>query len=220
MPDIYLMGAVFPDVPAVTLPVNGGGTARFTDTSPTTATDADVANGKVYFKSDGTQSTGTGSGGGASNVVTGTFTGTTTGAAMDVTLNYTGNGYPIAVIIYPTGGLEGNSSYSSLVQRYALALWSGAKRKMSLAPAYSGQTTNYQDSMVATYMYKSSTSGANSYSQSGASNQTVYNDADASTPGGNTVKIRSKTKMSVYIASTSYGFAANIEYTYWIIYSS
>ena len=65
MPDISLMGAVYPDVPAVTLPVDGGGTARFTDTSPTTATDADVASGKVYFKSDGSQSTGTASGGSA-----------------------------------------------------------------------------------------------------------------------------------------------------------
>lgn len=31
MPDIALMGAVYPDVPAVTLPVDGGGTATFYD---------------------------------------------------------------------------------------------------------------------------------------------------------------------------------------------
>ena len=62
--NITLMGASYTDVPAVMLPKTGGGEARFTDITPTTATDSDVASGKVYFKSDGTQSTGTASGGG------------------------------------------------------------------------------------------------------------------------------------------------------------
>ena len=67
--DISLMGASYTAVPAVTLPKTGGGTARFTDVTPTTATDSDVASGKVYFKSDGSQSTGTASGGGSSKAV-------------------------------------------------------------------------------------------------------------------------------------------------------
>lgn len=66
--NITLMGASYSAVPAVTLPKTGGGTARFTDVTPTTAVDADVASGKVYFKSDGTQSTGTNSGGGGSSM--------------------------------------------------------------------------------------------------------------------------------------------------------
>lgn len=66
--NITLLGASYSDVPAVNLPQTGGGTARFTDTSPTTATDSDVAQGKIYFKADGTQSTGTGSGGGGGSV--------------------------------------------------------------------------------------------------------------------------------------------------------
>lgn len=66
--NITLLGASYSDVPAVTLPKTGGGTARFTDVSPTTATDTDVASGKIYFKSDGSQSTGTASGGGGSGL--------------------------------------------------------------------------------------------------------------------------------------------------------
>lgn len=67
--NITLMGASYSAVPAVTLPKTGGGTARFTDVTPTTATDSDVASGKIYFKSDGSQSTGTASGGGSSKAV-------------------------------------------------------------------------------------------------------------------------------------------------------
>ena len=62
--NITLLGANYSAVPAVLLPKTGGGTARFTDVTPTTASDSDVASGKIYFKSDGSQSTGTASGGG------------------------------------------------------------------------------------------------------------------------------------------------------------
>ena len=61
---ITWLGNTYTQVPAILLPKTGGGTARFTDTTPTTATDSDVAQGKIYIKADGTQSTGTASGGG------------------------------------------------------------------------------------------------------------------------------------------------------------
>lgn len=48
----------------------------------------------------------------------------------------------------------------------------------------------------------------------------IYNDTAATSNLLNGVKIRSNKKMSVFIADTSYGFAANIEYTYYVIYSS
>lgn len=62
--NITLMGANYSAVPSVKLPKTGGGMALFTDTTPTTASAADVANGKVFFAADGTQTTGTASGGG------------------------------------------------------------------------------------------------------------------------------------------------------------
>ena len=65
--NITLMGANYSAVPGVQLPKTGGGTALFTDVTPTTATAADVASGKLFFTADGTQTTGTASGGGASN---------------------------------------------------------------------------------------------------------------------------------------------------------
>jgi len=63
------MGASYSDVPAVVLPQTGGGTARFDDASVTTATAADVAQGKVFIAADGTITTGTASGGGSIVVV-------------------------------------------------------------------------------------------------------------------------------------------------------
>lgn len=62
---IELWGAEYPDVPAVDLPLLGGGAARFTDVTPTDAVEADVARGKVFFLTDGTQAVGTSEGGGS-----------------------------------------------------------------------------------------------------------------------------------------------------------
>ena len=64
--NITLWGASYQNCPAVLLPKTGGGTARFTDTSPTTAQKADVASGKIFIDANGDQQTGTASGGGGS----------------------------------------------------------------------------------------------------------------------------------------------------------
>ncbi len=61
--NITLLGASYTAVPGVQLPKTGGGTALFTDVTPTTATASDVATGKVFFDAVGTQTTGTGSSG-------------------------------------------------------------------------------------------------------------------------------------------------------------
>lgn len=80
--NVTIMGASYSNVPAVTLPKTGGGTASFTDVTPTTVTsDSDVASGKIYFRADGSQHTGTNSGGGGSNwtlIASGTLTVSTT----------------------------------------------------------------------------------------------------------------------------------------------
>lgn len=62
--NITLLGASYSDVPAVTLPKTGGGTASFTDVTDTTAAAADVASGKYFYTSAGVRTQGTASGGG------------------------------------------------------------------------------------------------------------------------------------------------------------
>ena len=46
---ITLLGASYPDVPAVVLPKTGGGTATFTDTTDADATAADMLDGKTAY---------------------------------------------------------------------------------------------------------------------------------------------------------------------------
>ena len=63
-PDISLMNAVYPAVPAIDLPINGGGTARFMDTTDANATASDIASGKTaYVNSQLITGTGTGGSG-------------------------------------------------------------------------------------------------------------------------------------------------------------
>lgn len=156
-------------------------------------------------------------GGGSSNSITGTFTGTTTGMAMDVTIPYNGNGYPIMIAIAPKGGIIGNSTFYSLVKRYATASFFIYKSNADASPSY----TSTGDANDATNMiyYKSSSSNYSAYG-SGVGTSNLYSGTAATSAILDVVKLKDNKTLSVYIASTSYGFAANIEYTYHIIYSS
>ena len=79
---ISLLGSVFSDVPAVDLPKDGGGTARFTDVTDTTADAAKVNAGYYFYTSSGVKTEGS-----AVNA-----TATVSGTTLTLT-----NGFPVSV---------------------------------------------------------------------------------------------------------------------------
>ena len=57
--NISILNATYSSVPAVQLPISGGGTATFTEITDTTATASDVATGKYFYTSAGVKTAGT-----------------------------------------------------------------------------------------------------------------------------------------------------------------
>lgn len=156
-------------------------------------------------------------GGGASNIVEGTFTGTTTGAAMSIDLGYTGNGYPIAAVIYPDGGMYGNTTFYNAIQRYVIGYYSMSKTYDAQTPTY-GTSGNANMGTVA-IRYKNSASSATNFSASGSNAANVFSSSAPSASSSLAVRFQNKSTMRVFIASTSYGFMANVPYKYMVIYS-
>ena len=60
---VSLWGATYSNVPSIEVPKSGGGTASFTDVTDTTASAADVAQGKYFYLANGTKTEGTNQGG-------------------------------------------------------------------------------------------------------------------------------------------------------------
>lgn len=131
--NITWLGNSYSAVPAINLPKTGGGTARFTDTSPTTAVESDVTSGKIFIKSDGSQATGTNSGGGGSskNVqvdntnhrISGT-TYTNTGASITVSTAGTYDIYWSAFRSSTSSGTNGTQWYKNdVAQGNAYTSW-------------------------------------------------------------------------------------------------
>ena len=91
--DITLLGASYSDVPSVTLPKTGGGTASFTDVTDTTATASDVAQGTYFYTAAGVRTAGTASSGGTIAVDSESQVGMAeTGTALTGEPNYTPSG--------------------------------------------------------------------------------------------------------------------------------
>lgn len=95
--NISLLGATYSNVPGVTLPVSGGGSATFYEVSDTTAAAADVATGKYFYTASGVKTQGTNSGGGGDSknaqVVQGTTrttSSTLTAIGAEMTVSKTG----------------------------------------------------------------------------------------------------------------------------------
>ena len=151
--------------------------------------------------------------------VSGMFKGTVTGAPIDIPLDYKGVGHPVGVFIYPSEGTYNSSgAFYNVIQRYAIVYWAGLKNAIPSAPVYTGSDIN--DQMSCFMMFKNSTTNANIYNTASGLQVATYQNINAAASANYCVRLKNSKLMSVFIASTGYGFMANIDYTYTVIYSS
>lgn len=157
--------------------------------------------------------------GGASNIVEGTFTTGSSVGYTNISIPYTGSGYPIMCVVVIDGGAyhSGTSWYTS-TQRYAIGQWTMTKSNMTASPSYT--TSGAANQGVTTWVFKNSTSSSTSYSRSSAMNTNVYTTSNASNSGANTIKLHSGNVLSYYVNTSSYGLHPNMTYRYFIVYSS
>lgn len=157
--------------------------------------------------------------GGASNFVHGTFTTSSSAGAHTITLPYTGNGYPVMALVVVKGGayVSGTDWYNSM-QRYAVGQWAMSKSVMDTEPTYG--TSGTQNQGVAMAIYKSSTSSSTSYTRTSSMNANTFSSYNANNAATTCVRFRSKTSMSVYTNTSSYGLLPSTLYEYFIVYSS
>lgn len=172
--------------------------------------------------------TGSG-GGGVTNVVQGTFTtGSTRNTTQNITINYSGTGYPIALMIFIKGGAYNNSStgnttwYSSL-NRYDVGHYSMSKARGTTTPTWG--TSGADNYGVVDIIYKNSTSTSTTYTRTSTMTANVFTNTSTSAQASTAcVRFKGNSKaMSVYIGnkgSSSIGFASDTEYTYIVIYSA
>lgn len=167
----------------------------------------------------------TGGGGGASNVVTGTFTTSSTGASTGtINLSYSGSGYPIAAFVFISTGLsDTNTSWYTTTARYDVGWVAMVKAVTSTTPTY--QTTGEANYGAISYLYKSSTSSATSYSRTGSQTANTYTSSSTNAAAGSSMirfKGNGKT-LSYYVGnrtSSTYGLARSTTFRYIVLYSS
>ena len=153
------------------------------------------------------------------NFVSGSFTTNTTAGAQSITIPYTGTGYPIAAMVFVTGGAHSsNSDWYDAVQRYAVGFWAMHKSHQATTPTYTTSgNVNYGNVLV---FYKNSASSATTWARGGDVGANTYSSSNAANAAYTCCRFKSSTSLSVYVATSSYGLLPGLSYTYFIIYSS
>ena len=210
----------FPDgfVSAVQNIPTGGGSTLITKSITENGTyDASDDNADGY--SEVTVSVPTGS-----LLVRGTFTPSSSdkGTSTNITIPYSGNGYPVSCLIYPSAGAyKSGSDMYELIQDKVVAIFCAIKSDMGTAPDYYDSTDLSKNGVFSFGVYKDGSSDKTSYSYGMAKEYSMYIERwGAGETHSGCARFNSATTLAVYVANTSYGFKDGIEYTYEIVYSS
>lgn len=151
------------------------------------------------------------------DAIIGSFTGTTSGIPIDIELDYTGDSFPTAILIYPSEGAYDTSGvFTNMIKRYGIVYWAGMKSVLTTPPRYEG--IGPYDFMSCFLRYKNSATDGRVTSTTYWLQTYTYKDIDASESSTLSVRLKSKSLMSVFIAGNSYGFVPNIPYNYAVLY--
>lgn len=166
--------------------------------------------------------------GGASNIITGELTtGSTAGATETKSISYSGNGYPVALLMYIKNGMyndtsTGDTNWYNSTMLYAAGAITLVKCNTTTTPTYSGNSA--ENTATVAWTGKNNSSSPTSYGRFGSPNSAVY----LSNPGSylgtanGIVAITNNTTIQYKVAdgsTSSRGLLASTTYTYWAIYS-
>lgn len=155
---------------------------------------------------------------GVSNVVVGTFTTPSSGGIARVQIPYSGNGYPIALLVFPSSSTGGHWSSAALNEYF---IYSAIKAYPGTPSTFSG-SNDAQNGAINSWTYRNNTNP--DYGPvSGSGNNKSYFDSstEAVDWAGVVVRMTSKTTLTAATKTSSsrYGLLANTEHTYVILYS-
>ena len=171
----------------------------------------------------------TGGGGGATNIVQGTFTTANSGGGTgSISLSYSGNGYPIACMVWVDGGpynnsSDGNTTWYNSTSRYDCGFYSMVKSRTTATPDYS--TSGGDNYGTVTIIYKNSTTTATQYTRTSGMDVNTYTSSSTNAAAGTScVRFKGNGKTLAYYignrGSSSIGLARNTKFAYIVIYSS
>lgn len=149
---------------------------------------------------------------GATNVVLGEFTASTAGSIQEVSVSYSGDGWPVAIFIYPKDGYGTGSTLYDTDHQYAIIEVSAFVYK----PIGSGYSNGY-----GAYLYKSQATGT-MVSGTRINGPNMFGTQNNPTSSNGCVVVRDKNGFAVGVSSAagSYGFLSGQTYSYVIVYSS
>ena len=178
----------------------------------------------TIFGTTGTYEGSGGGSGGDTKFVTGTFiTSSSTSTNGTVSVNYSGSGYPIMLVIVVEGGCYDSSIspwYNSLT-RYAVGQFIITKGDTSTTPGYTTSGSNNYGTVQ--LFYKNSTSSATSYTSTRAATANSYSSSNANGTSTTCVRWTGNKTISYRTGgggSSSYGLLAGQTYRYYVYYSS
>ena len=159
-------------------------------------------------------------------LVMGTFTTSSTRTTKENhTLNYNGNGYPIACMVFIQNGAYNNTSggdttwYAS-VNRYDVGAYYMTKSEINTTPTYTTSGTNNYGFIG--LIYKNSTSDPATFTSTYAKAAVTYNSGNAGTSTACVRFVGNGKTLGTYVGnktSSTIGLAPSTTYSYIVIYS-